>query len=208
MTSELTQTFHSQLPWGSVNERKKAEQESVLERFPDWRLPEVLYNDVLDVSTIVLSGLSDRERQIVAYDAVELVKRIKNREYTAVEVLTAFCKVATAAQETTNCLTEIFFEDGLKRAEELDRHLKATGEVVGPLHGLPISLKDQISVKGHFATAGYTKWVSDGPAEQDAPIITQLRKAGGVFYVKTNIPQTLMVCLLTIHPIKTCLSIS
>ena len=53
-----------------------------------------------------------------------------------------------------NCLTEIFVERALARAKELDEHLKATGNVVGPLHGLPISLKDQICIKGLETTMG------------------------------------------------------
>ena len=53
-----------------------------------------------------------------------------------------------------NCLTEIFVERALARAKELDEHLKATGKVVGPLHGLPISLKDQICIKGLETTMG------------------------------------------------------
>ncbi len=47
-----------------------------------------------------------------------------------------------------NCLTEIFFDEGLARAAELDRILAETGKPVGPLHGLPISLKDNFRVKG------------------------------------------------------------
>ena len=41
----------------------------------------------------------------------------------------------------TNCLTEIFVERALERAKELDDILRETGKVVGPLHGLPVSLK-------------------------------------------------------------------
>jgi amidase len=57
-----------------------------------------------------------------------------------------------------NCLTEIFVDQALRRAAELDAYLKRTGTVVGPLHGLPISLKDQISMKGLetvMGTLGY-----------------------------------------------------
>jgi amidase len=41
----------------------------------------------------------------------------------------------------TFCLTEIFFGEALVRAKKLDEHLAETGKAVGPLHGLPISLK-------------------------------------------------------------------
>lgn len=48
----------------------------------------------------------------------------------------------------TNCLTEIFIDRALERAAWLDEQLKSTGKLVGPLHGLPVSLKDQISIEG------------------------------------------------------------
>ena len=54
----------------------------------------------------------------------------------------------------TNCLTEIFVEKALAKAVERDAYLKATGKVLGPLHGLPVSLKDQINIKGTESTMG------------------------------------------------------
>lgn len=47
-----------------------------------------------------------------------------------------------------NCLTEVFVEQALNRAAEVDAYLRRTGSVMGPLHGLPISLKDQLCMKG------------------------------------------------------------
>ena len=54
----------------------------------------------------------------------------------------------------TNCLTEIFVEQALERAAECDKYLKEHGKPMGPLHGLPISLKDQICIKGLETTMG------------------------------------------------------
>jgi amidase len=48
----------------------------------------------------------------------------------------------------TNCLTEIFVERALARAREVDDYLAKTGKSMGPLHGLPISMKDQFSMRG------------------------------------------------------------
>lgn len=48
-----------------------------------------------------------------------------------------------------NCLHEIFFEQAFRRARELDEYLARKGKTVGPLHGLPVSLKDQFHVKGN-----------------------------------------------------------
>jgi Asp-tRNA(Asn)/Glu-tRNA(Gln) amidotransferase A subunit family amidase len=47
-------------------------------------------------------------------------------------------------------LTEMFFDQALVRAQELDRHLAETGKPVGPLHGIPVSLKDSFKVKKVF----------------------------------------------------------
>lgn len=96
----------------------------------------------------------------------------------------------------------------LVRAKELDEHLEKTGTVVGPLHGLPISLKDQISIKQIESTigsgtpaafpshsykrSGYVSWVGKF-AEKNSVLVDILESLGAVPFVKTNVPQTLMV---------------
>ena len=91
-----------------------------------------------------------------------------------------------------NCLTEIFVERALARAAELDNALKKTGKVVGPLHGLPISLKDQICIKGLETTMGYVSWIGKY-TEKNAVLVDILEECGAVPFVRTNVPQTLMV---------------
>lgn len=54
----------------------------------------------------------------------------------------------------TNCLTEPLFDRALARAGQLDAHFAATGKVVGPLHGLPVSLKEQFDIEGVESTMG------------------------------------------------------
>lgn len=91
-----------------------------------------------------------------------------------------------------NCLTEIFVERALARAAKLDDALKKTGKVVGPLHGLPISLKDQICIKGLETTMGYVSWIGKY-SEKNAILVDILEECGAVPFVRTNVPQTLMV---------------
>lgn len=88
-------------------------------------------------------------------------------------------------------MTEIFFDDALDRAKQLDE-LHAKGELAGPLHGLPISVKDSFKIVGRDATVGYTAYVGD-KAVQNSVLIDILLSLGAVLYVKTNIPQTMMV---------------
>ncbi|KAJ6136225.1 Amidase, partial [Penicillium capsulatum] len=92
----------------------------------------------------------------------------------------------------TRCLTETFFDRALQRAEELDRHLREKGQPVGPLHGLPISLKDCFNVEGEASTIGFTSFIKNGPVKANSALVQILVDLGAVLYVKTNIPQTMM----------------
>lgn len=91
-----------------------------------------------------------------------------------------------------NCLSEPLFERALRRARELDEHLQTTGETIGPLHGLPVSVKDQFDIKGIDTTLGYVGR-SFKPATQDAALVVVLEKLGAVIITKTAIPQSILV---------------
>lgn len=182
--------------WRQISKHKIADRQALLDQRPQWKLQQEVPESVRDVSGIPSSQLSHREWEIVQQDATSLVKLLRNRRYTAVEVLKAFCHVATIAQGLTNCLTEIMFDEALRRAAELDRHLDETGHVIGPLHGLPVSIKDHILVKGHDTATGYISWAYKTVATKDAVVVDTLRKAGAVIYVKTANPQTLLVSTL------------
>lgn len=135
--------------------------------------------------------LNAREIEITNTSVDVLLKKIASAEWTAVDVTTAFSKRAIVAHQLVNCLTEIFIDRALARAAELDDHLKKTGKVVGPLHGLPISLKDQLCIKGLETTMGYVSWIGQY-AEKNAVLVDILIECGAVLFVRTNIPQTLM----------------
>lgn len=77
-------------------------------------------------------------------------------------------------------------------AQERDEHLARTGTPMGPLHGLPVSLKDNFHLAGLDATVGFASHVGD-PAAHDAALATVLARAGAVFYVKTNVPTAMMI---------------
>lgn len=84
------------------------------------------------------------------------------------------------------------FEDALNQARELDREFKETGKVKGPLHGIPVTLKDQFNVKGYDSTLGYVGR-SFAPAKEDAVLVQILKSMGAVIIAKTNLPQSIMV---------------
>lgn len=85
------------------------------------------------------------------------------------------------------------FEKAVADAAELDEFLRVNGRPKGPLHGLPISVKEHIFFTGTPATSGFVAWAND-ISTHDALIIEVLRDAGAVFHVKTTNPQGLMVC--------------
>jgi amidase len=77
-------------------------------------------------------------------------------------------------------------------AKGLDDHLNKTGQLKGPLHGLPISLKDNFNIKGKDSTVGFTSLVND-PAEYNATLVDILENLGAVRYCKTNVPTAMMI---------------
>lgn len=83
------------------------------------------------------------------------------------------------------------FAQAQERAKYLDE-CRTNGKVLGPLHGLPVSIKDSFQVKGTEASIGYVSFMGK-KSTINSPIVEILLDLGAVIYVKTNIPQTLMV---------------
>jgi amidase len=86
------------------------------------------------------------------------------------------------------------FDEALAEAERLDEYMRVHGKPKGPLHGLPISVKEHIYLKDTPSSAGFVAWVDDF-ATKDALVVEISRNAGAVFHVKTTNPQSLMVSI-------------
>ena len=99
-----------------------------------------------------------------------------------------------------NCLHEVFFDAAIEDAKRLDAYFAEHKKPIGPLHGLPISLKDQFHVKGVETTRGYIGWIGTFQGKKDDPrrgtfeseLVKELRNLGAVLYCKTSVPATLM----------------
>jgi amidase len=89
-------------------------------------------------------------------------------------------------------LTEILFPEAIARAKSLDEHLETTGQVVGPLHGLPISLKDCLITPPHPSSIGMAYYANE-PTTNETVLVSILAKLGAVFYVKTAVPVAMMM---------------
>ncbi|BCS23597.1 uncharacterized protein APUU_40041S [Aspergillus puulaauensis] len=125
-------------------------------------------------------------------DATMLRDKLAAQELSAIDVATAFCKRAAIAQQVTSCLTETMFPQALSRANELDKHIKTTAKPFGPLHGVPISLKETFNLKGVHTCLGFASFLDREPATCNSALVDILLEAGAVLYVKTNVPQTMM----------------
>lgn len=133
--------------WQTLASSKRSE---LFSKIPsNWHLPSSLtaqFSETSPISVIDVPAtcglMTPRELDLTSnYDATALVELMTTGRATSVEIVSAFCKRAAIAQQCVNCLTEIFFEEAMVRARECDVYLEREGKPMGPLHGLPISLK-------------------------------------------------------------------
>lgn len=168
-----------------------AKHQRQLDSIPkEWLLSDVPSAiDVRDIPT-KCGILTRNELDITDHDATSLLAALASKKWSSEAVTIAFCKRAAIAHQLTNCLTEIFFRDGIARAKMLDEYLRRHGKPYGPLHGLPISIKDSFKVEGYDSSLGVAS-LCDKPAEANSALVDLLLSLGAVLYCKTNIPQTL-----------------
>lgn len=131
---------------------KRSAQASLIP--PEWRLQSVPSVEAAPDAVAYIRDssnnlLSARELAITeTTDINVLLRKLASQQLSSLEVTRAFAKRAALLHQLTTCCTEIFFEDAFARASQLDEHLRRTGETVGPLHGLPVSIKDLFGVEG------------------------------------------------------------
>ncbi|KAL4994089.1 fatty-acid amide hydrolase [Aspergillus recurvatus] len=194
----MTKSTNAQPDWRSLVACKRRQLDAQIPL--KWRVSEDVLASIpanghlIGTEIVRRTGIvSENELDITGnYSAVELVQKLANGQLSSVEVTTGFCKRAAIAQQLTSCLTEHFFQKAIERARYLDEYLQRERKVVGPLHGLPISIKDSFCVEGVQSTVGYVSFLENEPASQNSALVDMLLDLGAVLYVKTNIPQTMM----------------
>lgn len=135
--------------------------------------------------------LTKEQLDITESSVSELINKLGKGELTAVAVFQAFAKRAIIAHQLTNCYLDIFIDEGLERAKFLDEYYQKHGKLIGPLHGIPISLKEHMSYKNKRTHAGYVGLI-DNITPKHGKTTQILEDLGAVFYVRTTQPQTLM----------------
>ncbi len=118
--------------------------------------------------------------------ATELARRIDKKEIGCVELLNFYFDRVDRFNPALNAIVVQMRERALERAKEADAAL-ARGESWGPLHGVPMTVKESYDVAGTPTTWG-APHLKENIAEQDALSIKRLKAAGVVIFGKTNVP--------------------
>ena len=114
----------------------------------------------------------------------DVARLIESREVSPVDVTEACLERIVRTEETLNSFITVM-SDEARRAAAAAADEIASGTYRGPLHGVPIGLKDLVAVSGVRMTAG-SKIMADNMAEQDAEIVQRFRAAGAVITGKLN----------------------
>ncbi len=128
--------------------------------------------------------------ELVFRSASDLAKAIGVRQVSATEVVEAFLSQIAARNPAVNAVVTLDEEGARRRAREADEAL-AQGEVWGPLHGVPMTIKDTLETAGLRTTAAH-KPLADHIPERDATVVARLRAAGAILLGKTNMPELAM----------------
>ena len=127
---------------------------------------------------------------LMSLTAVELGKKIKSGEVTAVEATKAALEQIKKLDGTYNCYVTVDEEAALKEAEEVQKKIEA-GELTGPLAGVPVAVKDNMCTEGMLTTCS-SKILYNFKPTYTAEAVLNLKKAGAVVIGKTNMDEFAM----------------
>lgn len=119
--------------------------------------------------------------------ATELVEQVRAKALSPVELTQAFLDRIEAINPKLNAYVTLHPEKSLAWAREAEDAVQR-GDDLGPLHGLPVNIKDLTCTEGIRTTRGSNVYANDLP-DHDAPIVTRLKNAGAISLGKTNTPE-------------------
>lgn len=125
--------------------------------------------------------------EIIYASAAQLARAIRTKQLTSEEVVGAYLARIEEVNPRLNAFVQLTADAARGRAREADAAL-ARGEVWGPLHGVPVSIKDSYETAG-VVSAGGTRGRTGHVPQEDATCVTRLKAAGAVVLGKTNVPE-------------------
>jgi amidase len=126
-------------------------------------------------------------QEVIYASATTLARAIRTKEISSAEVVQTYLQRIAAVNPALNAVVQLRAEAALAEARAADAAL-ARGQIRGPLHGVPMTIKDSLDTAGVITTGGTTGRASFVPA-QDATVVARLRAAGAVLLGKTNTPE-------------------
>ena len=123
-------------------------------------------------------------------DAVEMSEMLHRGETTSLALVEAHIARAASLDASLNAFVHRFDDEARSAAKEADAARNA-GQPCGPLHGVPITIKESMATAGVPCTLGLAKRQSE-PQRDDAVVVQMLRRAGAIILGKTNVPQLLL----------------
>jgi amidase len=118
--------------------------------------------------------------------AKELAALIANKKVSSVEVIDAHLARINAVNQTVNAIVRVMADDARATAIDADRKV-ASGEPLGPLHGVPFTVKENIDMAGLPTTWGVPAFAK-AVVPLDAPVVERMRQAGAIPIARTNLP--------------------
>ena len=118
--------------------------------------------------------------------AHEILEKIKQREVSSLEVLESFLAQVEKVNPTINAIVALDIERAKEKAIEADNKINLKSKL-GPLHGLPMTIKDAFEVEGIVSTGGNPAWKDNIP-KRNAEAVQRLVDAGAIIFGKTNVP--------------------
>ena len=124
--------------------------------------------------------------ELIYSDATKLAELIRTREVSPVEVIKAHLDRIEAINPQVNAIVTIV-KDALEAAQKAEAAVQR-GEQLGPLHGVPFTVKDSIDTANVLTQRGSPIFKGRTP-DTDATSVARLKKAGGILLAKTNLPE-------------------
>lgn len=124
---------------------------------------------------------------MLSASASEIARLIRTGQVSSEEVVEAHIRRIEQVNPKLNAVVQMRPEAALAEAKKADAIL-LHGEITGPLHGVPMTIKDSFDTKDLVSTAG-SKGRENYVPREDATVVTRLRKAGAILLGKTNTPE-------------------
>jgi amidase len=134
-----------------------------------------------------VNAATDSASDITSASASELAQAIRSKKISSKAVVQAYLDRIATVNPKLNAVVQLTADAARKEADEADAAL-ARGEIKGPLHGVPMTIKDTLETAGVICTGG-TKGRANYVPKADATAVARLRAAGGIMLGKTNVPE-------------------